>query len=200
MTRRALAGPGQGTPRPSQHRTEGRFVTGTSAVAFRQRSIPEPSLRRHSADPREITVSVAVDEAASKPGSVHCPKAAGDHLSRAYVAAGLMRSTRKLGRAALERFLSDLAPGGVYRAARVTPGAGGLLHHRFTLTAQADPYGGLLSVALSRESPRVGVTHHLALWSPDFPRRGPKTSTRPPGRLVHRTDRVAAPGARRVRL
>jgi hypothetical protein len=30
----------------------------------------------------------------------------------------------------------DLAPGGVYRAARVTSGAGGLLHHRFTLTAQ----------------------------------------------------------------
>jgi hypothetical protein len=26
-------------------------------------------------------------------------------------------------------------------------------------------------VALSRGSPRVGVTHHLALWSPDFPRQ-----------------------------
>ena len=32
----------------------------------------------------------------------------------------------------------DLAPGGVYRAARVTPGAGGLLHHRFTLTPAAE--------------------------------------------------------------
>ena len=30
--------------------------------------------------------------------------------------------------------------------------------------------GGLLSVALSRGLPRVGVTHHLALRSPDFPR------------------------------
>jgi hypothetical protein len=30
--------------------------------------------------------------------------------------------------------------------------------------------GGLLSVALSRGSPRVGVTHHLALRSPDLPR------------------------------
>src|SRR6476660_186733 len=30
--------------------------------------------------------------------------------------------------------------------------------------------GGLFSVALSRGSPRVGVTHHLALRSPDFPR------------------------------
>jgi len=32
--------------------------------------------------------------------------------------------------------------------------------------------GGLLSVALSRGSPRVAVSHHRALWSPDFPRRG----------------------------
>src|SRR3954470_16523556 len=40
-----------------------------------------------------------------------------------------------LGRAALGRILSDLAPGGVYLAAPVTWGAGGLLHHRFTLTA-----------------------------------------------------------------
>ncbi len=36
------------------------------------------------------------------------------------------------GRAALS--LLGLAPGGVYRAARVTPGAGALLPHRFTLT------------------------------------------------------------------
>src|SRR5919108_1612446 len=46
-----------------------------------------------------------------------------------------------IGRAALDRSrrkplvpLLDLAPGGVYRAAAVTCGAGGLLHHRFTLT------------------------------------------------------------------
>jgi hypothetical protein len=48
-----------------------------------------------------------------------------------------------IGRAALERSRRpvscgtspfDLAPGGVYRAAAVTCGAGGLLHHRFTLT------------------------------------------------------------------
>ncbi len=36
---------------------------------------------------------------------------------------------------------------------------------------QWSPSGsGLFSVALSRGSPRVGVTHHLALWSPDLPR------------------------------
>ena len=62
----------------------------------------------------------------------------------------------------------DLAPGGVYRADRITPATGGLLHHPFTLTTARG--GGLLSVALARGSPRVGVTDHPALWSPDFPR------------------------------
>jgi uncharacterized integral membrane protein len=48
-------------------------------------------------------------------------------------------------------------------------------------------------VALSRGSPRVGVTHHLALWSPDVPRHthAPAEAdgtgaTRPSGRLVRR--------------
>src|SRR5699024_9749236 len=69
----------------------------------------------------------------------------------------------------------------------VAQGAGGLLHHPFTLTASAEAgRGGFLSVALSRGSPRVGVTHHPALWSPDFPRRAPwcraaaARPTRPP--------------------
>jgi hypothetical protein len=67
-----------------------------------------------------------------------------------------------------EGSLFDLAPGGVYPADRIAPAAGGLLHHRFTLTTASG--GGLFSVALSRGSPRVGVTDHPALWSPDFPR------------------------------
>jgi hypothetical protein len=75
----------------------------------------------------------------------------------------------------------DLAPGGVYRAAAVTCGAGGLLHHRFTLTAAPGALprssGGLFSVALSRGSPRVGVTDHPALRSPDLPRRFRRTET-----------------------
>ena len=66
------------------------------------------------------------DELACKPDSVPRSGRGGDHPSGAVVAGGLERSTRELGRAALERSLSDLAPGGVYRAARVTPGAGGL--------------------------------------------------------------------------
>ena len=65
--------------------------------------------------------------------------------------------------------LFGLAPGGVCLAARVAAGTGELLPHRFTLTPLASGRGGLLSVALSSSSPRLGVTQHPALWSPDFP-------------------------------
>ena len=61
-----------------------------------------------------------------------------------------------------------LASGGVYRAIPVTRNAGALLPHRFTLTTANG--GGLFSVALSRESPRIAVSNHPALRSPDFPR------------------------------
>jgi hypothetical protein len=75
--------------------------------------------------------------------------------------------------------LLGLAPGGVYRATPVTRGAGGLLHHRFTLTWRCDTPGGLFSVALSRGSPRVAVSNHPALRSPDFPRRAHTRRDRP---------------------
>src|SRR5271169_3399420 len=40
--------------------------------------------------------------------------------------------------------------------------------------------GGLFFVALSRGSPRVGVTDHPALWSPDLPHRAtPGATARP---------------------
>jgi hypothetical protein len=82
------------------------------------------------------------------------------------------------GRAVLP--LSGLAPGGVCRAARVAPGAGALLPHRFTLACAGHPaIGGLLSVALSCGSPRLGVTQHPALRSPDVPRTGPPLSRWP---------------------
>src|SRR5205807_6178573 len=92
--------------------------------------------------------------------------------------------------------LLGLAPDGVYRAIRVTPDAGALLPHRFTLACAADiplqvgpvAIGGLLSVALSCGSPRLGVTQHPALRSPDVPRTDhhseERVRTRPPGRLA----------------
>ncbi len=74
------------------------------------------------------------------------------HLSRSYVAAALQRSTRKLSEQPW-RFLSDLAPGEVYRAGYVTAAAGGLLHHRFTLTAGRSPRRSVLCGTVSRVSP-----------------------------------------------
>ena len=82
----------------------------------------------------------------------------GDHPSPAAVADNLQRPTRELGRTALERSLSGLAPGGVCLATTVTRRAGGLLHHRFTLTAPES--GGLFSVALSLGLPPPDVIRH----------------------------------------
>lgn len=117
-----------------------------------------------------------MDGLTDTPGSVipfRYRKGRGGHPSTNAVADALQQPTRTLGRAALERVLSGLAPGGVYLASPVTQGAGGLLHHRFTLTCCPVQYrdaGGLFSVALACGLPRVGVTHHPALWSPDVPR------------------------------
>jgi len=41
------------------------------------------------------------------------------------------------------------------------------------------PIGGLFSVALSCESPRLAVNQHPALWSPDLPRPGHSTLAAP---------------------
>ena len=140
-----------------------------------------PADRGHRLTAKPQVKGGGVDESADTPGSVPgggCPPPGDGHPSTTAVAGCLQRSTRVLGRAALGRTLSELAPGGVYRAEPVTWPAGGLLHHRFTLTAvPARPEGcvvhrgGLFSVALSRGSPRVAVGHHPALWSPDVPRR-----------------------------
>jgi len=124
-------------------------------------------------------------EPACRPGSVPPLARGGGHPSRAAVADSLVRSTRE-HRAGRPRSLAqgttgsplDLAPGGVYLAAAVTCGAGGLLHRRFTLTPH-QTRGGLFSVALSRGSPRVGVTDHPALWSPDLPHRACARRDRP---------------------
>ena len=56
--------------------------------------------------------------------------------------------------------------------------------------------GGLLSVALSRGSLRMGVTHHLALRSPDFPRHlddaAAARPTRSPPEYAHMPERRCA--------
>ena len=54
--------------------------------------------------------------------------------------------------------------------------AGGLLHHRFSFSlygpqhkAATAQVGVFFSAALSVGSPRLAVSQHPALWSPDFP-------------------------------
>ncbi len=100
---------------------------------------------------------------------VLCPVRGGDHLSRTPVARRLKRPYPRARAGHPMALLFGLAPGGVCRAGAVTRVAGELLPHRFTLTALPWKSGGLLSVALSVGSPPLGVTQHLALWSPDFP-------------------------------
>ena len=97
------------------------------------------------------------------------------HLSRRRVAAPLQRPTRGLG-GPRHHPLSGLAPGEVCRADRVTTIPVVSYTALSPLPACA---GGLLSVALSRGSLRVGVTHRPALWSPDVPRCGLPPRDRP---------------------
>ena len=103
----------------------------------------------------------------------------GAHFSGMPITRHLLQLTRKYDES--DRFVAvrklpflllGLAPDGVYRADTVTCIAGALLPHRFTLTTRPsrdEPFGGLLSVALSLTSRPVDVIDHPALWSPDFP-------------------------------
>src|SRR3712207_420714 len=83
-----------------------------------------------------------------------------------------------IGRAALERLRRTAAD---RRPSRPCSGWGlpsrtGHPVRWWSLTPPFHPHqrraaGGLFSVALSRGSPRVAVSDHPALWSPDVPRR-----------------------------
>jgi hypothetical protein len=57
-----------------------------------------------------------------------------EHLSRRYITAPLMQSTRDSNEAGSLLSLLDLAPDGGCLAACIAAGAGGLLHHLFTIT------------------------------------------------------------------
>ena len=140
--------------------------------------------RTYKSPPLSGTTGFAGDESVDKPDSVRSlPTGRSSICDRCYQRpAAIYPEARASSPRAPPQTRTrpfDLAPGGVYRAIPVTWDAGGLLHRRFTLTSVSMRWraphllvgGGLLSVALSRGSPRVGVTHHLALWSPDFPRR-----------------------------
>src|SRR6476659_250077 len=85
-----------------------------------------------------------------------------------------------------------LAPGGVYLAARVTPDAGALLPHRFTLACarsertRAEPSAVCSLLHCPSGHPAWPLASTLSLRSPDLPRPGHPCGAepRPPGRLT----------------
>ncbi len=123
---------------------------------------------------------------ACKPGSVPrtgCPARGESHSSRPTIARRLEHSHPDVAPALAHgrssgplstTSLFELAPGGACRAAGHPAVARGLLPHVFNLACalgpcEPDAIGGVLSVALSLGSPRVGVTDLPVLRSPDFP-------------------------------
>ncbi len=139
----------------------------------------------------ESRLAIRVDD---KPGPVpsrRCRRSGGDHSSRRRVAVALEHSHPGTPLAPKNSHsggppstvpLFKLAPGRACLAAGRPAVARGLLPHDFNLTGRGqDPrhthraealrvlFGGVISVALSLGSPRVGVTDFPALWSPDFP-------------------------------
>ena len=133
---------------------------------------------------------------ADKPGSVPRQRRGGDHLSGAAVARRLSRPTRGFdgtGRPApAEAGLAPAWPCSRWglpgrpchhgRRWSLTPP----FHHHQWPTASpqwlaAVPWLSAFLWSSSVGSPRLGVTQHRALWSPDFPR--PVAGARPPGRL-----------------
>ena len=114
-----------------------------------------------------------------------------------------------IGRAALNRSRRpapcdagplDLAPGGVYLAAAVTCGAGGLLHHRFTLTPAATWNAG--AVCFLWHCPAGHPGSALPTTLPCGARTfltGPCGPARPSGRLTRGKDTALACRSSRAR-
>ena len=144
----------------------------------------------------------ATDESACTPGSV-THHWAGGHPSRPAVAGRLQRPTRR-HRTGRPRSPARSTTRGRYsflallRVGFTEPprSPGTLVGSYPTVSplphnpAGAGHRGGLFSVALSRGLPRVAVSNHPALWSPDVPRRadqGPARRGRPANSSIARS-------------
>ncbi len=143
--------------------------------------------------PHRRSASCKGGESACRPGSVRPLARGGGHPSGTAVADSLVRSTRG-HRAGRPRTLAqgtcgspfDLAPGGVYLAAAVTCGAGGLLHRRFTLTPRRNAGRSVFCGTIPRVTPG-------RRYRPPCPvEPGPSSPgihpARPPGRLTRTQD------------
>ena len=149
-----------------------------------------------------------VGEPACRPGSVPPLARGGGHPSGTAVAGSLVQPTREHRTGSPQTLAQgtagsplDLAPGGVYRAAAVTCGAGGLLHRLFTLTSALARGRSVFCGTVPRVTPgrryRPPCPVEPGPSSPD-----PNGPARPPGRLTHGQDtRTAASAAvpRRIR-
>jgi hypothetical protein len=106
---------------------------------------------------------ISHSQAGHKPDSV-----VDDHLSRTAVANGLKRLVRQSAQAApLAGCFGSLAADGVYLSSPSPASTVSFYLTLFTLTSPKR--GGIVSVALSLESPPVAVSNRPALCCPDFP-------------------------------
>ena len=155
----ACRGAHRATPPESAARPQGRV----SRARTKQK---RPSL--------EVTVSRVLFSALPRRGVIllgrSLPTGSSDRLE--------IGSTRATPAGLPPRSRTGLAPGGVCRAPLVTERAV-RSYRTVSPLPPAETGGGLFSVALSFESPRLAVSQHLALWSPDFPRRDLTISPRP---------------------
>src|SRR6478735_7249288 len=84
-----------------------------------------------------------------------------------------------------------VAPGGACLAAHVSAGAGGLLHHRFTLASPSEDGAAVCSLLRFPSGfPVRALPGTLALRCPDFPRRprASRLSDRPQESTAGRAD------------
>ena len=184
--------PRLGRPRPRDHRRDFRGGSdGTGTEPGNELTVP----------PRVSEVKRG--EPACRPGSVRPLARGGGHPSGTAVADSLVRSTRE-HRAGRPRSLAqgaagsplDLAPGGVYRAAAVTCGAGGLLHHRFTLTPALPPGRSVFCGTVPRVTP--GRRYRPPCPVEPGPSSPGLRPARPPGRLTRAQDTRVAPGCQPI--
>lgn len=132
-----------------------------------------PALRDHVSPPAMKKVP-----GLRKPGSGATPKGGDGHFSRAVLADGRQRPTRGPGRGPRDPPTRSSSRWGL-PCQTGRPVCGELLPRRFTLAVARRPSGGLFSVALSLSLRTVGVTHHPALRSPDFPPAADAAGDRP---------------------
>src|SRR3954452_25323987 len=122
------------------------------------------------------------------------------HLGRPLLAGSSVLPAHSTGPVSSVRCLDLLRVG--FTEPLQSPGALVVSYTTFSPLPAAEAAGGLFSVALSRGSPRVGVTHHLGLWSPDVPRHAnsaPDAAVRPARPPVGHTTLLAHSTAARRR-